>query len=319
MSGRDPDAFSSPTDGQQSTGTVSETEALFTLEGYDQDTRYANFWVGAWRRFRSNRLAMFGLVYATIIIFVAIFAPVLTPYDYDKIDMSGALQAPSMAHPFGTDELGRDVLTRIIYGARPMLMVGVLTGIAGLAIGVPLGVLAGYMGGILDWLVTRLIDMFSALPWYLIVLYLVMVLSPSLENLILAMIITGWVNSARLMRGLTFSIREQDYIEAARALGIPVWRIIVFHILPQAAPLLLWGFAAGIPTAVFAEAGLSYLGMGVRPPRPSWGRMLADSGYYWQFWPHMFIFPSMMITLSVLAFQGIADGLRKALDVSENI
>jgi ABC-type dipeptide/oligopeptide/nickel transport system permease subunit len=207
----------------------------------------------------------------------------------------------------------------MMFGARPMLLVGVLTGLAGLAIGVPIGVLAGYLGGIFDWIVTRLIDMFSALPWYLIVLYLVMVLSPSLENLILAMIITGWVSSCRMMRGLTFSIREQDYIEAARALGIPTWRVIVFHVLPQAAPLLLWGFAAGIPNSVFAEAGLSFLGMGVRPPRPSWGQMLADSGYYWQFWPHMFIFPSVMITLSVLAFQGIADGLRKALDVSENI
>lgn len=292
---------------------------LFTPEGYNEETHYASFWVGAWRRFRRNKLAMFGLVYATIIILAAIFAPALTPYEFDQIDMPNALLAPTREHPFGTDELGRDILTRIIYGTRPMLLVGILTGVAGLAIGVPIGVLAGYLGGVFDWLVTRLIDMFSALPWYLIVLYLVMVLSPSLENLILAMIITGWVGSCRMMRGLTFSIREQDYIEAARALGIPRWRIIVFHVLPQAAPLLLWGLAAGIPTAVFAEAGLSYLGMGVRPPRPSWGQMLADSGFYWQFWPHMFIFPSIMITTAVLAFQGIADGLRKALDVSENI
>ncbi|MBN1248655.1 MAG: ABC transporter permease [Anaerolineae bacterium] len=295
------------------------TETLFTPEGFDAETKYASFWVGAWRRFRRNRLAMFGLVFAALVVAAAVFAPVLTPYDYDKIDMMNGLQPPSPAHPFGTDELGRDILTRILYGARPMLLVGVFTGLAGLAIGVPVGVLAGYLGGVFDWLVTRLIDMFSALPWYLIVLYLVMVLSPSLENLILAMIITGWVGSCRMMRGLTFSIREQDYIEAARALGIPRWRVIVFHVVPQAAPLLLWGFAAGIPTAVFAEAGLSFLGMGVRPPRPSWGRMLTDSGYYWQIWPHMIIFPGLMITLSVLAFQGIADGLRKALDVSENI
>lgn len=294
-------------------------ETLFTPEDYAEETVYASFWVGAWRRFRRNRLAMFGLVFATLVIFVAIFAPILTPYNYDRIDMMNALQPPSAAHPFGTDELGRDLLTRIFYGARPMLLVGVLTGVAGLAIGVPIGVLAGYLGGIFDWLVTRLIDMFSALPWYLIVLYLVMVLSPSLENLILAMVITGWVSSCRMMRGLTFSIREQDYIEAARALGIPRWRIIAFHVIPQAAPLLLWTFAAGIPTAVFAEAGLSFLGMGVRPPRPSWGRMLTDSQNYWQIWPHMIIFPALMITLSVLAFQGIADGLRKALDVSENI
>lgn len=290
-----------------------------TLEREAQETRYASFWVGAWRRFRRNKLAMFGLVFATLIVLVAIFAPLLTPYRYDQIDPPKALLGPSREHPMGTDLLGRDMLTRIFYAARPMLLVGVISGLAGLVIGVPIGVSAGYLGGAFDWVVTRLIDLFSALPWYLIVLYMIMVLSPSLENLILAMTITGWVGSCRLTRGLTFSTREQDYVEAARALGIPTWRILVNHILPQAAPLLLWGFAAGIPTAVFAEAGLSFLGMGIRPPRPSWGQMLADAGNYWQYWPHMFIFPSLMITTSVLAFQGIADGLRKALDVSENI
>lgn len=298
------------------TTTEATSSALGVLAG---DTHYASFWVGAWRRFRRNKLAMFGLVYATLIILIAILAPLLTPYEYDAIDPAIALQGPTAEHPMGTDMLGRDMLTRVLYASRPMLLVGILTGLAGLVIGVPIGVLAGYVGGIFDWLVTRLIDLFSALPWYLIVLYLVMVLSPSLQNLIIAMVITGWVGSCRLTRGLTFAVREQDYIEAVRALGIPTWRILVYHVLPQAAPLLLWGFAAGIPTSVFAEAGLSFLGMGIRPPRPSWGQMLAESGNYWQYWPHMFIFPSMMITLSVLAFQGMADGLRKALDVSQNV
>jgi oligopeptide transport system permease protein len=297
---------------------VAESATL-ALDTEVQQTRYASFWVGAWRRYRRNKLAMFGMVYATLIVLVAIFAPVLTPYDYDEIDPENALLGPSREHPMGTDLLGRDMLTRIMYGARPMLLVGIISGLAGLAIGVPIGILAGYMGGVFDWIVTRLIDLFSALPWYLIVLYMVMVLSPSLRNLILAMTITGWVSSCRLTRGLTFSVRAQDYVEAARALGIPTRRILSYHILPQSAPLLLWGFAAGIPTAVFAEAGLSFLGLGIRPPQPSWGQMLADAGNYWQYWPHMFIFPSLMITTSVLAFQGIADGLRKALDVSENI
>ena len=248
--------------------------ATLTLERETQETRYASFWVGAWRRFRRNKLAMFGLVFASLIVLVAIFAPFLTPYRYDQIDPPSALLGPSREHPMGTDLLGRDLLTRILYAARPMLMVGVISGLAGLVIGVPIGISAGYLGGAFDWVVTRLIDLFSALPWYLIVLYMIMVLSPSLQNLILAMTITGWVGSCRLTRGLTFSTREQDYVEAARALGIPTWRILINHILPQAAPLLLWGFAAGIPTAVFAEAGLSFLGMGIRPPRPSWGHML---------------------------------------------
>jgi ABC-type dipeptide/oligopeptide/nickel transport system permease subunit len=167
--------------------------------------------------------------------------------------------------------------------------------------------------------VTRLIDFFSALPWYLVVLYLVMLLRPSLENLILAMAITSWVGPCRVVRGLTLSVREQDYVEAARALGVPRGRILANHILPQAAPLLLWRFAVGIPTSVFAEAGLSFLGMGVRPPEPSWGRMLGEAGQWWIYRPHMFVFPGLMIVLSVLAFQGLADGLRSAIDVNVNI
>lgn len=296
--------------------TTTEAIAPSAAGTSDRIVKNPSFWTRAWRRYRRNKLAVFGIVFVVFILFVAIFAPYLTPYAYDVIEPDIALATPSLQHPMGTDLLGRDMLTRIMYAARPMLLVGVLTQIAGLMIGVPLGIAAGYRGGALDWLVTRLIDLFSALPWYLIVLYMVMVLSPSLRNLILALTITSWVGSCRIVRGLTFSIRERDYIEAARALGIPTWRILFYHILPQAAPLLLWGFAAGIPVAVFAEAGLSFLGMGVRPPQPSWGRMLAESGDYLAYWPHMFIFPSLMITLSVLAFQGMADGLREALDVN---
>jgi oligopeptide transport system permease protein len=281
--------------------------------------RYAGILAGAWRRFRRNKLALFGLGYVVFISFVAVAAPYLTPYTYDKINPSIALQGPSWSHPMGTDILGRDMLTRIMYAARPMLIVGFATQLAGLVIGTTLGVLGGYLGGAVDWAVSRLVELFSALPWYLIVLYMVMVLSPSLKNLILALTITSWVNSCRVVRGLSFSIRKLDYVEAARALGIPGWRIVIYHVLPQAIPLLLWTFASGIPTAVFAEAGLSFLGMGVRPPQPSWGQMLADAGNYWMYWPHMFVFPSAMITLSVLAFQGLADGLREAMDVNVNI
>jgi ABC-type dipeptide/oligopeptide/nickel transport system permease subunit len=281
--------------------------------------RYAGVWAGAWRRFRRNRLALFGLVFVVIVFFAAVFAPWIAPYPYDKIDPNLALIGPTWSHPMGVDMIGRDILSRIIYGAQPMLLVGVVTQLAGLLIGVPLGILAGYLGGIVDWLVSRLIDLFSALPWYLIVLYMVMVLSPSLQNLILALVITSWVNSCRIVRGMAMSIREQEYIEAAQVLGIPVWRILLNHVLPQAAPLLLWSFAAGIPQAVFAEAGLSFIGLGIRPPNPSWGQMLGQAGQYWQYFPHIFIFPAAMITLSVLAFQGLADGLREAMDVNTNV
>jgi len=285
----------------------------------DERVRYAGFWTGAWRRFRRNILAMYGLVFVICIVIVGVLTPILAPYPPNKNDLDHALEGPSVAHLMGTDLLGRDMLSRIMYGARPMLLVGIVTQVAALFIGVPLGIVAGYAGGMFDWIVTRFIDFFSALPWYLVVLYLVMLLRPSLENLILALTITSWVGSCRVVRGLTLAVREQDYIEAARALGIPTRRILVNHILPQAAPLLLWSFAVGIPTSVFAEAGLSFLGMGVRPPEPSWGRMLGESGLWWIYRPHMFVFPGLMITLSVLAFQGLADGLRSAIDVNVNV
>lgn len=278
--------------------------------------REISYWQRAWWRFRRNKLAVFGLCWVLFTLFVALFVPYLTPYDYQKINPQNGLASPSAEHWMGTDNLGRDLATRIMYGTRPMFLVGVVTQLIGLAIGVPLGLIAAYRGGFFDWLITRLIDMFSALPWYLIVLYLVMVLEPSLRNLMIAMSITGWVGSCRLIRGMTFSVRERDYVTAAISLGVPQIRIIIRHVLPQVAPLILWGFAAGIPTAVFAEAGLSFIGMGIRPPTPSWGRMLGEAGQYIGYWPHMFFFPATMISLTILAFQGMADGLRDALDVS---
>jgi ABC-type dipeptide/oligopeptide/nickel transport system permease subunit len=283
-----------------------------------ESVKYRGFWAGAWRRFRRNLIAMYGLVFVVLIIFIALLADVLAPYPYDKIDLKHGLEGTTSAHLLGTDQLGRDMLSRIMYAARPMLLVGIVTQVAALLIGVPLGIVAGYAGGVFDWLISRLIDFFSALPWYLIVLFLVMVLQPSLKNLIVALAISSWVGPCRIVRGLTLSVRELDYIEAARALGIPTWQILTTQILPQTAPLLLWGFAVGIPTAVFAEAGLSFIGLGVRPPQPSWGQMLGESGQWWSYMPHMFVYPGLMITLSVLAFQGLADGLRTAIDVNVN-
>ena len=288
------------------------------LSGGSQ-VKYAGIWAGAWRRFRRNFLAMYGLVFVIFIISVALLAPVVAPFHYTTVDLDHALETSSSTHWLGTDQLGRDMLSRIMYAARPMLLVGIMTQVAALLIGVPLGIIAGYAGGVFDWVVTRLIDFFSALPWYLVVLYLVMLLKPSVENLIIALTITSWVFPCRIVRGLTLSVREQDYVEAARALGINTWRILTYHVLPQALPLLLWGFAVGIPTSVFAEAGLSFIGMGVRPPEPSWGQMLGESGQWWIYRPHMFVYPGLMIALSVLAFQGLADGLRSAIDVNVNI
>lgn len=286
--------------------------------GADEVVRASN-WVAGWRRFRRSGLAMFGLFYFIFIVLVAVLAPVISPYPYDKVDYNVTLQLPTWQHWMGTDGLGRDLMTRLMWGARPMLMVGVLTGVIGMLIGVPLGILAGYLGGAFDWFVQRLVDLFSSLPNYLLVLFLVMVMSPTVMNLVLALSVTSWVGSCRLVRGLTLSAREYDFVEAARALGIPTRRILTKHILPQAAPLLLWSFASSIPGSVFAEAGLSYLGIGIRPPTPSWGQMMGGGGAYWLYYWHVALFPSLCIVISVLAFQGLADGLRQAIDVNVNV
>jgi ABC-type dipeptide/oligopeptide/nickel transport system permease subunit len=281
--------------------------------------RYAGFWAGAWRRFRRNFLGMYGIIFVSLIVIVAVFAPFLAPYDPLDVDIQNTLSGPTLIHLMGTDSVGRDLLSRIMFATRPMLLVGIITQVISMLIGVPLGIVAGYAGGIFNFIVQRLVDFFSALPWYLLVLFLIMILTPSLTNLIIALSITSWVGPCRVSRGLTLSVREMDYAEAARALGVPTWRILINHILPQTAPLLLWSFATGIPTLVFAEAGMSFLGLGVRPPDPSLGQMLGTAGQFWQFYPHMFLFPSLIIILSILAFQGLADGLRTAIDVNVNI
>ncbi len=303
-------------------GAAGGSEALVLSPGLEapaEEVRYRGFWAGAWRRFRRNAVAMFGLVFVIVVVGVAVLAPVVAPYPYDKIEPARGLEGPSRDHLLGTDQLGRDMLSRIIYGARPMLLVGIVTQLAALLVGAPLGIVAGYAGGALDWVVMRAIEFFSALPWYLIVLFMIMVLQPNLQNMILALAISSWVYPCRVVRGLTLAVREQDYVEAARALGIPTWQVLTTHILPQAAPLLLWSFAVGIPMAVFAEAGLSFIGLGIRPPQPSWGQMLGEAGMWWMYRPHLVVFPGLMITLAVIAFQGLADGLRAAIDVNVNV
>ncbi len=217
--------------------TISASPSSPLLPVIGEQALYSGFWAGAWRRFRRNKLALFGIVYVTLIIFVALAAPLITRYTPDSIDVKAMLVAPNATHWFGTDYLGRDMFTRIVYGARPMLIIGVFSQILGVFFGTILGLLGGYAGGFVDWWVSRLVDLFSALPWYLIVLYLVVALSPSMENIIIALTITSWVGSCRIVRGLSLSIRELDYVTAARALGIPNWRIVLFHVFPQAAPL----------------------------------------------------------------------------------
>ncbi|MBS1253824.1 MAG: Oligopeptide transport system permease protein OppC [Anaerolineales bacterium] len=276
--------------------------------------RQRTLWSDAARRFAQNKLAMAGLVVALVLILTAIFADFLAPQPYDRVVLSEALQFPSRAHWLGTDAVGRDFLSRIIYGARTSLIVGFLVQIIASIIGVPLGAVAGLRGGKTDFVVTRLVEVMTAFPSFLFALFIMSVLGTGLFNVILAISVTSWVPLCRLTRGQLLSLREKEFVAATRALGAKDRRIILHHLLPNALPALIVMIALGIPTAIFAEAGLSFLGVGINDPLPSWGKMVGSSSAYIRVYWHLGLFPTLMIAITTLSFTFVGDGLRDALD-----
>jgi ABC-type dipeptide/oligopeptide/nickel transport system permease subunit len=266
------------------------------------------------RSFFKNRLATAGLVVILIFIFMAIFADLITPTPYYKSVLSESLQFPSWRHLLGTDAIGRDFLSRLIYGARTSLTVGFSVEAIAFAIGLPLGALAGLRGGWVDFIVVRFLEVFTAFPSFLFAIFIMSILGNGLSNVILAIGITSWIDVCRLTRGQLIALREREFVVAARSYGSDDWRVIVRHLLPHALPPLIIMLALGIPTAIFAEAGLSFLGVGINDPIPSWGKMVAESiGYIRVYW-YLGIFPTLTIALAMLGFNFVGDGLRDALD-----
>lgn len=272
---------------------------------------------GGWGRYRRSTLALLGLGWVIALVAAAVLGPLIVTHAYDAIQPEAALQGPSARHLLGTDVLGRDLFSRIIVAVQPVLLIGLLVQLAGLVIGATLGLVAGARGGLSDWLAGRLLDLSSALPWYLVMLYLATVLSPGLPGLLVALLLVTWVVPCRLARSIAIATRGQEFIVAARALGFSEARVVMCHLLPQALPALLWWTVGGVPRVILIEAGLSFLGLGRRPPEPSWGQMLAESVHSWQYAPHLFVAPALALVLTTLAFQAVADGLRDALDVRE--
>jgi oligopeptide transport system permease protein len=272
-------------------------------------------WQDARRRFFRNRLATAGLCVVGLFITFAVFADVLAPTPYDRSVLNEALQFPSARHWLGTDQVGRDMLSRIIFGARTSLLVGFAVQALAFGIGIPLGVAAGLRGGgWADFVVIRLVEVMSAFPNFLFALFLLSVIGTGLRNVIFAIGITSWIDVARLTRAQLLSLRDRDFVQAARALGASDRHIILSHLLPNALPPLIVMLALGIPSAMFAEAGLSFLGLGINDPIPSWGKMVGDSlGYIRVYW-HVGFFPTLMIALAMLSFNFVGDGLRDALD-----
>lgn len=277
---------------------------------------HRTLWQDAARRFMRNRLAVFGLVIVLTFIFMAIFADVLAPYRYDEVDFTKVLLFPftDPAHPLGTDEVGRDYLSRLIYGARTSMIVGLSVQFFAVIIGVTLGGLSGYLGGRTDFLISRLIDVMTAFPGLLFAILLITVAGGGLLNVIIALSVTSWIGIARLTRGQILALREKEYVEAARSLGVPQGRIIFSHLVPNSLSPILVAVSFGIPAAIFGEAGLSFLGIGVNDPIASWGKMVGVSNAYMSVYWHLALFPTLLIALSMLGFSFMGDGLRDALD-----
>lgn len=268
------------------------------------------------RRFSRNRMALIGLLLVGLLIFIAIFADFIAPFAYDDADPVQALQFPSADHWLGTDEVGRDVYSRILYGTRISLAVGLGVTAIALLIGVPLGLAAGLLGGPVDFLIMRLVEVFTAVPALLLALLLISVFGGGLVNVILALGIVAWLDTTRLLRAQLLSLRERDFVLAARTVGVSNARIAVRHLLPNAVAPLIVAVTIGIPVAIFAEAGLSFLGLGINDPIPSWGKMVGNAMSYMRVYWHLGVFPTLAIAITMLGFTFLGDGLRDAFDTS---
>jgi oligopeptide transport system permease protein len=278
--------------------------------------RQRTLWRDAVRRFRRNRLAMLGLILVSAFVLTAILADVLAPYPYDKPFFDKVLQLPfrDPAHILGNDEVGRDFLSRLIYGARTSITVGLAVQFIAFSIGIPLGALAGYRGGVIDFVVMRLVDIMTAFPGLLFAIFLITVWGGGMWKVILVLGFTSWLGPTRLVRAQFLSLREKEFVEAARCIGARERDILFRHILPNTLAPLLVALSFGIPGAIFGEAGLSFLGIGINDPLPSWGKMVGVSGSYIRVYWHVGLFPTVLIALTMLGFSFLGDGLRDALD-----
>lgn len=263
---------------------------------------------------RQNKLAAASAVLILLIILAAVFAPLVAPYDHLAQSLTDRLQTPSMAHWLGTDELGRDVLSRIIFGARISLTIGLVPTLISMAIGTVLGLCAGVYGGKVDFVIMRLADVMLAFPSLLLAMVVMYTMGGGLINIFIALSLINWASTARVVRSQTLSLKEKEYVEAARSIGVSRWKIMFRHILPNCLPSLIVLFTLNIPSAILSEASLSFLGVGAQPPSASWGLMAVRGKKYLFSEPWLCIAPSVAIMIVVLAFNFLGDGLRDVLD-----
>lgn len=271
-----------------------------------------------WHRFAKNKLAVIALCFIILQIIIAVFASQLAPYNPYKGDFLATWETPNYLHWLGTDDLGRDVLSRLIYGARISIGIGILSQIAVAFVGIPIGAIAGLRGGWLDYVVMRFIDILSSLPTILFYILLMIALGAGFWNMILAMTLTGWIGIARLVRGQVLSLKKMDFIRASRAMGAGNFYILKKHIWRNVISQVIVAMAIGIPNAMFAEAGLSFLGLGIPAPQSSWGQMIGMYDSYIRTAWHLTVFPAIILALTMLSWFLVSDGIRNAFDVQNN-
>jgi len=279
----------------------------------------ASFWASAWRRFKRNRMAVVGGVFAVLLVLAALLAPWVAPYPYDATHPAHSFESPSLHFPFGTDDLGRDMFSRLIYSIRNALTVALGAQIVVLFTGAVLGAVAGFRGGWIDTFLMRVVDIMFAFPTFLLNVILVTVMGRGLLTIFVAIGLTSWAGIARLVRGQILVLRESEFVDAARAIGASDTHIIRKYLLPNAVGPVIVSLAFGIPNAIWMESGLALIGMGVQPPMPSWGNLMGAGMGMVLGYPHLLIWPAVTFALTLLAFTWLGDGLQDALNPKSEV
>jgi len=283
-----------------------------TLEKYEKGT---SLWTDAWVRLKKNHLAITGLVFLIVLALLCLFAPLLTPYGYEEQNIALGASGPSLQHWLGTDTFGRDLLSRILYGGRVSLAVGLVATAVSLIIGVTYGAIAGYVGGRVDAVMMRFVDIVYALPFMIFVVLLMVVFGRNLILLFLAIGAVEWLTMARIVRGQVQTLRQQEFVEAAIAMGLSNWTIIRKHLIPNSLGPVIVYTTLTIPSVMLFEAFLSFLGLGIQPPQSSWGVLISYGVETMEEYPWLLIFPGLLLSMTLFALNFLGDGLRDALDV----
>ncbi|MCC5466367.1 ABC transporter permease [Pelosinus baikalensis] len=272
------------------------------------------YWQDAWMRLQKNKMAMAGLYIVVFVILIAAIGPVLSQASYSDQDLSQANQSPSIEHWFGTDNLGRDLFIRVLYGARISMSIGIVASLLNFTVGVLYGGIAGFSGGKVDRYMMNIVDVLYSIPVLLYVILLMVVLKPGLTNIFIALGISYWLQMARIVRGQILGLKEQEYVLAARTIGASNWRILLRHLIPNTMGPIIITMTLAIPTAIFTEAFLSFIGLGVSAPMASWGVLASEGITSLRSYPFQLFFPAMAISVTMLAFNFLGDGMRDALD-----